>query len=151
MADDTDISTLNSLIKTTIDSVRGFEDAAEDSESGRFATVFEQFAQERRRVVSTLQEEVRRLGGTPEDDSSFLGTAHRTFMNLKQSVMSRDNKAIVNEVERGEDYIKEKYQAALADEALSAETRMVVQQVYGSIREGHDRASALKHSMSNEV
>jgi len=151
MNDDTDISALNSLIKTTIDSVKGFEDAAEHSDSGRFATIFGEFAQERRQVVSTLQEEVRRLGGNPEDDSSFLAAAHRTFMDLKQSVMTRDDKAIVEEVERGEDYIKEKYQAALADDDISARTRALIEQAYTSVREGHDRASALKHSISNEV
>jgi len=100
MSNDTDISTLNSLIKTTLDSVKGFEDAAEDSE-GRFTSLFAGFASDRRAVVSRLQEEVRRLGGNPEDDSSLLAAAHRTFMNLKQLVVSRDEKAIVEEVERG--------------------------------------------------
>ena len=151
MADDTDISTLNSLVKTTIDSVKGFEDAAEDSEGGRFATIFSEFAQERREVVAMLQQEVRRLGGTPEDDSSFLAAAHRTFMNLKQTVMSRDDKAIVDEVERGEDFIKAKYEAALKDQDVSAATRAIIEKAFVSVRAGHDRARALKHSMSNEV
>jgi uncharacterized protein (TIGR02284 family) len=150
MDNDHDIATLNNLIKTTLDSVKGFEHAAEDSES-RFSSVFNGFAQERRAVVARLQEEVRRLGGNPEDDSSFLAAAHRTFMNLKQSVTARDDKAIIEEVERGEDYLKEKYQAALRDADLAPSSRAVIEQAFVSVREGHDRASALKHSMANEV
>lgn len=151
MPADNDISTLNSLIKTTIDSVKGFEDAAEHAESGRFDATFREFAQQRRQVVSTLQAEVRRLGGNPEDDSSFLAAAHRTFMDLKQALTSSDDKAIVNEVERGEDYIKGKYQAALREDDLSPQTRALIETAYASVREGHDRASALKHSLANEV
>ena len=150
MDNDRDISVLNSLIKTTLDSVKGFEDAAEDGE-GRFSSVFTEFAQERRAVVSRLQQEVRRLGGNPEDDSSLAAAAHRTFMNLKDLLMGRDDKAVVQEVERGEDYLKEKYEIALRDTDMSTQTRSVIEQAFVSVREGHDRASALKHSMANEV
>src|SRR5436190_1469294 len=128
MSTDTDVSTLNSLIKTTLDSVKGFEDAAENVDATRFSSQFREFAQERRQVVTTLQAEVRRLGGNPEDDSSFLAAAHRTFMNLKDAVTGRDDKAVVEEVERGEDYIKEKYQAALSDTDVSPQVRQVIEQ-----------------------
>ena len=150
MSTDTDVSTLNSLIKTTLDSVKGFEEAAENVDATRFSSQFREFAQERRQVVTTLQAEVRRLGGNPEDDSSFLAAAHRTFMNLKDAVTGRDDKAIVEEVERGEDYIKEKYQAALSDTDISPQVRQVIEQAYQSVRRGHDRASQLKHSLQGQ-
>ncbi|MBW8911350.1 MAG: PA2169 family four-helix-bundle protein [Sphingomonas sp.] len=150
MSTDTDVSTLNSLIKTTLDSVKGFEDAAENVDATRFSSQFREFAQERRQVVTSLQGEVRRLGGNPEDDSSFLAAAHRTFMNLKDAVTGRDDKAVVEEVERGEDYIKEKYQAALRDTDVSPQVRQVIEQAYESVRRGHDRASQLKHSLQGQ-
>ncbi|MBW8911996.1 MAG: PA2169 family four-helix-bundle protein [Sphingomonas sp.] len=150
MSTDTDVSTLNSLIKTTLDSVKGFEDAAENVDATRFSSQFREFAQERRQVVTMLQAEVRRLGGNPEDDSSFLAAAHRTFMNLKDAVTGRDDKAVVEEVERGEDYIKEKYQAALRDTDVSPQVRQVIEEAYQSVRRGHDRASQLKHSLQGQ-
>jgi uncharacterized protein (TIGR02284 family) len=146
---DHDIHVLNSLIKTTLDSRKGFLDAAEDAENTRFSAEFASFAQERSQAATLLQNEVRRLGGNPEDDSSFLAAAHRTFMDLKQVFVSRDDKAIVNEVERGEDYIKEKYEAALSDNELSPSTRAAVEQAYESVRAGHDRARELKHSLAS--
>jgi uncharacterized protein (TIGR02284 family) len=90
---------------------------------------------------------VRHLGGEPEDDSSVLAAAHRAFMNVKQTLMGHNDRAIIEEVERGEDYIKEKYQEALRDDELSAEARTVIEQAFTSVRQGHDRVSALKHSL----
>ena len=58
----------------------------------------------------------------------------------------RDDKAIINEVERGEDYIKEKFEAALAAD-LGPETRMIVERAYQSVRKGHDQIRDLKHGM----
>jgi uncharacterized protein (TIGR02284 family) len=145
---DHDIHVLNSLIKTTLDSRKGFLDAAEDAENTHFASFFSDFAERRSQAAATLQAEVRRLGGNPEDDSSFLAAAHRTFMNLRELFVSRDDKAIVEEVERGEDYIKDKFETALSDNELSSTTRAVVERAYQSVREGHDRARELKHSLT---
>jgi len=147
MSTDSTISTLNSLIKTTLDSMKGFKDAAQDAENSQFSTMFSEFARERSEVATALQSEVRRLGGNPEDDSSFLAAAHRTFMDLKQAFTGKDDKAIIQEVERGEDYIKAKFQAALNDTDLDPSSRAVVERAYQSVKAGHDRASALKHSM----
>jgi len=140
--------TINSLIKTTLDSMKGFKDAAEDAESTQFSTMFADFARERSEVATALQAEVRRLGGNPEDDSSFLAAAHRTFMDLKQAFTGKDDKAIIQEVERGEDYIKGKFEAALAETDLDPSSRAVVERAYQSVKAGHDRASALKHSLA---
>ena len=148
MSTDHSISLLNSLIKTTLDSMKGFRDAAEDVSNSQYGSTFAQFAEERSQVASSLQAEVRRLGGNPEDDSSFLAAAHRSFMDLKQAITGQDDKAVITEVERGEDYIKGKFEAALKDDDLDPSARAVVQQAYESVRAGHDRASALKHSLA---
>ena len=145
---DRDITTLNSLIKTTLDSAKGFRDAAEDAQGGQYVALFSEFAQERSRIASELQAEVRRLGGNPEDDSSLIAAAHRAFMNLKQALTGRDDKAVIVEVERGEDYIKGEYEEALRDADLAPQSRAVVERAYASVRAGHDRASALKHSLA---
>jgi len=117
-----DIDVLNSLITTTIDSADGFERAAEDADSGRFASLFRDFAAERRQVVARLQETVRGFGGTPNDDGSLKADLHRRWLDLRAAIGSGGgDEAIVAEVERGEDYLKAKYEAALADGLLTIE------------------------------
>ena len=144
---DHDIGTLNSLIATTLDSVQGYEEAAKDDDQGRYRNLFTQRASERRQVVNELQAEVRRLGGTPSEGGTALGGAHRMFVNLKASVLGNDEQAVVNEVERGEDHIKAKYEDALKDEELFPSTRATIEEGYRSVREGHDQMRDLKHSL----
>ena len=142
-----DISVLNSLITTTIDSANGFERSAENVQGTQFEQMFREFAQERRQMVGRLQEHVRMHGGTPNDDGSLKADLHRRFEDLRTAIGGGSDKAVIEEVERGEDYIKGKYETALADQELSSECRAVIQEAYQSVRAGHDRASALKHSL----
>ena len=141
------ISTLNTLIATTIDSITGYEDSATNIDNERFRQIFRERANERQRVVEDLRAEVRRLGGNPEDEGSFLGKAHQRFEDLKAAVTGRDEQAIINEVERGEDYLKGKFETALDSDTLSGESRAVVERAYQSVRAGHDQISQLKHGM----
>ena len=148
MAEHSDeISTLNTLIATTIDSITGYEDSAENIDNERFREIFRQRANERQQVVEQLRSEVRRLGGDPEDGGSFLGKAHQRFEDLKAAVTGRDEKSIINEVERGEDYLKDKWQTALQSGDLKGETHDVVERCYQSIKSGHDQMSQLKHGL----
>ena len=143
-----EITTLNTLTATLIDSVTGFEDAASNLEGNeRLRELFRQRASERGQVVEDLRAEVRRLGGGPEDGGTFLGKTHQRFLDLKAAIAGRDEKAIINEVERGEDYLKEKFETALNSDTLSGECRTVVERAYQSVRSGHDQVSQLKHGM----
>jgi len=142
-----EITILNTLIATTIDSITGYEDSAANIESDRLRDIFRQRANERQQVVEELRLKVRRLGGNPEDDGSFLGKAHQRFEDLKAAVTGRDEKAIINEVERGEDYLKNKFETALDSDHLSGESRAVVERAYQSVRAGHDQISQLKHGL----
>jgi uncharacterized protein (TIGR02284 family) len=141
------ISTLNTLIATTIDSVTGYENSAKDIDNPRFAEIFRQRANDRQQVVEDLRAQVRRLGGEPEDSGSFMGKTHQRFEDLMAPITGLDEKAIITEVERGLYYLTEKFETALNDGNLSGETRSAVERCYQSVREGHDQMSQLKHGM----
>jgi uncharacterized protein (TIGR02284 family) len=145
----TEISTLNTLIATTIDSINGYEDSAKNIDNERFREIFRQRANERQQVVQELRSEVRRLGGDPEDGGSFMGKAHQRFEDLKAAITGRDEKSIINEVERGEDYLRDKWQAALQSGDLKGESHDLVQRCYQSIKAGHDQMSQLKHGLES--
>jgi uncharacterized protein (TIGR02284 family) len=142
-----EITTLNTLTTTVIDSVNGYRDAAENSESGRFQEMFRTNADERSRVAEDLRAEVRRLGGEPETDQSTAGSLHQRWVDLKAAITGRDDKAIINEVERGEDYLKEKFETALNSDHLSGDSRAVVERAFQSVRKGHDQVASIKHGM----
>jgi hypothetical protein len=121
---DHDIKVLNSLITTTIDSANGFEQSAEDARGGRFEALFGEFA------------------------GSLLADLHHRWIDLRTAVTSGGgDKAVIEEIERGEDYIKAKYEAAIADDKLSTTALEVIRTAFQSIRAGHDTASSLKREM----
>jgi uncharacterized protein (TIGR02284 family) len=152
MAEHSDqISTLNTLIATTIDSITGYEDSAQNIHDERLREIFRQRADERQKVVEDLRAEVRRLGGDPEESGSFLGKAHQRFEDLKAAITGRDEKAIINEVERGEDYLKEKWQTALQSGELKGESHDLVERCYQSVKAGHDQISQLKHAFEGQA
>lgn len=147
MADhDQDTTTLNTLIATLLDSIDGYTKAAQDCNDRQLAERFNSRARERQEAVAGLQAAVASLGGNPEDDGTLLAGAHRVFLNLKEAITGRDDKAILNEVERGEDYLKEKFEAARNNVDLAPQARAAVDSAWTSVKSGHDEMSQLKHT-----
>lgn len=138
-------TTLNTLIATLIDSVEGYQKSAGDVDNQRFAELFNARARERQQAITGLQAAVAAAGGNPEDDGSVMGTVHRAFQSLREVVSTRDDAAIIAEIERGEDYLKEKFEAALRHGDLSPQARDAVNKAWESVKAGHDEMSALKH------
>lgn len=145
-----DVEVLNELIETTIDSANGYGEAAKEVDNTRFASTFASRAQERAQVTTQLQQQVRTLGGEPDDEGTVLAKAHRMFVNLRKSLHASD-KAVVDEVERGEDHIKAKFEKALKDGELSPPTRSVIMQAYVSVKTGHDQMRDLKRALHHNA
>jgi len=143
------ISTLNNLIETCKDGQEGFRQAAEGIERSDLKSLFFEFSQQRAHFAGELQSLVQQLGGSPEDSGSMAGTLHRGWINIKSAVTGRDEGAILNECERGEDSAKDNYKAAL-EANLPANIMEVIRSQYESVQMAHDRVKALRNSFANE-
>jgi uncharacterized protein (TIGR02284 family) len=139
------ISTLNNLIETCRDGQNGFQTAAEGVRRSELKTLFHSYSQQRARFVGELQDEVRRLGGDPEDTGSVAATLHRGWIDIKSAVTGQDDGAILSECERGEDSAVANYRAAL-DTDLPANVRTIVERQFGEVKEAHDRVRSLEKS-----
>lgn len=145
----TDYTTaLNTLTATLIDSVNGYRKAATDTDNPLYAEMFNARAKEREGAVARLQAAVAGLGGTPEQDGTTAGAIHRGWINLKEAVVRRDDEAIVNSVESGEDYLKEKFQVLMGDKEFPSDARAAVEEAWRSVQAGHDQMSQLKKSIN---
>jgi uncharacterized protein (TIGR02284 family) len=141
------VKVLNSLIETTLDSASGYREAAENAQEGQLRTLFAERARRRADLASQLQQEVRTFGGEPETDQSLLGKAHNKFVDIKNALTGGGGEtAVIDEVERGEDFIKGKFEKALRDDDLPSNAREVVARAFQSIRADHDEISAMKHA-----
>jgi uncharacterized protein (TIGR02284 family) len=143
---DHDIKILNTLIGTTLDSADGYRQAALRASDARYRELFQAWANDRRRVVTELQSQLRVLGGTPDSEDAVLAAAERLFLTLRDSI-TRGDESVVSAVERGEGFIQKMYEEALDDEELSSYVRNAVIRAYGSVKAGDDWTRALKYSM----
>jgi uncharacterized protein (TIGR02284 family) len=148
--DNDGVTVLKTLTDTLADSVNGYREAASHVESQDFRQMFTDLADKRSQVLSDLDAELGRLGGSADRDGSTLGGLHQAWLDFKSNFTGRDDKAVINEVERGEDYLKEKFETALNADSLDANVRPAIERAYSSVREGHDRVSQLKHSLEGQ-
>lgn len=144
------ISTLNGLIETCKDGQNGFKTAAEGIERSELKTVFYEFSQQRSEFAGVLQELVRSLGGDPESTGTLSAAVHRGWMDIKSLVTGKDEEAILNECERGEDYAKDAYADALKSN-LPANVADVLGQQSQAILAAHNRIKALRNAESQKV
>lgn len=139
------VSELNELIETCKDGQEGFKQAAEGVERSDLKSLFFEFSQQRAHFAGELQSLVQQLGEEPETSGSTAGALHRGWINIKSAVTGKDEKAVLNECERGEDSAKNTYKDALK-KPFPSNIMEVIQNQYQSIQMAHDRVKALRDS-----
>ena len=143
-------STLNGLIETCKDGQKGFKEAADGVDRSDLKSLFFEFSQQRAHFAGELQNIVQTLGEEPETSGSTAGALHRGWINLKAAITGKDEQAILNECERGEDSAKNTYKAAIEKPFPSA-IADVVRNQYESIQMAHDRVKMLRDSYANDT
>jgi len=145
MANEDVISTVNSLIETCKDGQDGFKTAAEGVERSDLKSLFYELGQQRSQFAGELQTLVRELGGDPENTGSTSAALHRGWINIKSIVTGKDDGAILDECERGEDIAKAAYEKALQT-SLPSNVNSVVQEQSTKVKAAHDRVRDLRNS-----
>lgn len=140
-----DIDILNTVTTTLIDSQKGYQQCIETADdSYALQQNFRERAQRRSQLVQEFQNEVRAHGGEPSTDGSIAGKAHRAWTSFS-SVFIDDEKAAVEAIDDGEDYLAEKIENALENNQLQPRTRELLQKAHADAREGERFADALEN------
>ncbi|MBV4534526.1 MULTISPECIES: ferritin-like domain-containing protein [Pseudomonas] len=145
------IDVLNDLIEYSKDGEKGFKTSAEDVKNPELKSFFVQRASECSSAAAELQSEVRRLGGDPETSTSISGDLHRGWVNLKSLVTGKDEEAVLNEVERGEDHALKAYKEAREKlvklgRSVSDPTYSLVEKQLQGVQRNHDQVKALRNA-----
>ncbi|WP_166360154.1 PA2169 family four-helix-bundle protein [Pseudomonas akapageensis] len=138
------VSVLNDLIEVSKDGEEGFRTCAEDIKNPELKSLFIKRSQECSTAAAELQAEVRTLGGDPETSTSVSGDMHRRWVDLKSLLTGKDEEAVLNEAERGEDHALKAYRSAL-EKVLPANVKATIERQYHGVQRNHDQVKALRN------
>lgn len=141
------ISVLNDLIETSKDGQEGFKSCAEDIKHPELKALFVKRSADCATAAAELQAQVRALGGDPETSTSVAGDLHRRWVDVKSIFTGKDEEAVLNEAERGEDHALKAYKEAL--EKIQKHNlvgiRDLVERQYHGVQRNHDQVKALRN------
>jgi uncharacterized protein (TIGR02284 family) len=137
------VDLLKDLVECCKDGEYGFRACAEQAKREDLKTTFLQRADDCRRGAQELNECLRRYGAAPEDGGSAMGAMHRGWVSIKSRLTTYDDKAVLEEAERGEDNAKARYLKVL-QKTLPEDVRQVVERQYQGVLSNHDQVKMLR-------
>jgi uncharacterized protein (TIGR02284 family) len=137
------IDVLKDLVECCKDGEYGFRECAEQAKREDLKSTFMQRAEDCRRGADELNQLLRECGHEMKDDGSTMGAMHRGWVSIKSKLTTYDDKAVLEECERGEDNAKARYMKAL-QKNLPANVRMVIERQYQGVQRNHDQIRMLR-------
>lgn len=139
---------LENLIEIARDGQEGYRLAAEHAHDPGLKQAFIERSARRSRFVSQLQQLQTRYGQSePDSSGSVTGGLHRAWINMRSVVSSREDQAILEEAERGEDAAVEAYREALLhDPCLPEDAIRCVESQASAVKEDQDFMKRMRDS-----
>lgn len=140
------IDALNDLAECCKDGEYGFRSCAEQAKRADLKSVFLQRADDCRGAAQELYEQIRGLGGKVDEGGSAAGAMHRGWVAVKATLSTYDDKAVLEEAERGEDNAMARYRKALK-QPLPAGVKLIVERQLQGVQRNHDQVKMLRDSI----
>jgi uncharacterized protein (TIGR02284 family) len=144
MKDDQIIAALNQLIEASKDGEKELTRAAEDAKEPDLSRALSDAEEANRTALAELQDQVRLLGGTAEQEGSTKAAARRSWTHVKSMVKSRDDSAVMEESERCQSDVRGRYADALELD-LPQPIHVVVERHHRAIVDTHYRLLDLRN------
>lgn len=140
------VSDLNSLVTILNDGKKGYESAAETTNSLELKAVFGKYALERAAYATELKAHIKQHGSNEDDNDTggILGAIHRGWIDVKQAVTGNDNKAILDAIITGEKSALEKYDGYIADYTDHADHLALLKKQRDGIQSDLNQIESLK-------
>jgi len=116
------ISDLKNLLSIVNDGKEGYESACDITDKIELQGAFLKYAAQRAGYAEELKTHIATHGGSANnEEGGILGALHRTWIDIKQSLSSKEDVAILEAVITGEKTALEKYDKYIADYASHAD------------------------------
>ena len=145
---DAALSKIKSLHQINVDSIEGWKLAIEEIEHTELQSMFRGILANREQQAGELASYLQSHGKEVDHDTSFLSSVHRWWLDAKESLASRDNTAVVEEADRGEESILKKYRELVDDESVRASSlHPILQRQHAQVEADHNRVHAMKERL----
>ena len=138
------IDVLQDLAECSHDGEFGFRACAEQADSASLKSMFAQCADDCRSAAQELNDQIRTLGGTTAEHGTTAAALHRGWVAVKATLTTYDDKAVLEECEKGEDNAKARYANALKKPLPPAIKSIVERQMQG-VQRNHDKIKQLRN------
>lgn len=122
------VKDLKRLVNVVNDGKEGYESAAEATNSIELEAVFSKYATQRAGFAQELKDHIVKHGGeSVNEEGGVLGALHRTWIDIKQALSSKEDAAVLAAIETGEKAAIEKYDEVLENFAIHADHIVLLQ------------------------
>ncbi|MFD2572940.1 PA2169 family four-helix-bundle protein [Spirosoma soli] len=128
---------LNRLLTRNHDAEKGYQEASENVKDTELKSLFLAQSRQRAEFAAEIEREIRTLGGEPDNGTSLAADLHRAWINVKSTFSSDDDKATVQECQRGDQDALENYNSVLQEMDLAASTRELLLRQKQSVESAH--------------
>ncbi len=144
------INDLKDLVSIVNDGKEGYQSAAEATESAELKTVFMKYAAQRDMYATELKAHILAHGGQSENESGgIVGAFHRTWLNIRQALSSKEDAAILDSIVTGEEAAIDKYEEYIADYTDHADHITLLTNQCDGIREALAAIRALRSTINS--
>jgi uncharacterized protein (TIGR02284 family) len=144
LSDDAALALLHTLLRVCEDSAEGYAIAERDVVDPDWARQFAQFGHQRRKLAEEIQHRITNLRGDARAKPTLTGAVHRAWMDYRAGADANPLRALLAEIERGEDFAVDAYRQALKERDIDATTLQLIQRQYESVQAAHDRIKQLR-------
>jgi uncharacterized protein (TIGR02284 family) len=110
------ISDLKDLLSIVNDGKEGYESSSETTDNIELKGTFLKYSAQRAAYAEELRAHIAEHGGDADNESGgILGALHRTWIDIKEALSSKEDKAILEAIKTGENAAIEKYDKYIAD------------------------------------
>lgn len=110
------ISDLQGLVNIVNDGKEGYEMASKNTDDIELKAVFLKYSVQRASYAMELKEHIAQHGGNSDNTSGgILGILHRAWIEVKQTLSTKEDLSILGAIETGEQEALDKYDQLIVD------------------------------------
>lgn len=143
-----DLTQLNNIHDLLADSHKGYMEAADKADHGAVKELLNSLASSRVQLLSEVVALSRQADPSkePREAGTLKGDLHRAWMDIRESLGSHDSTNMLNECERGEKYLLDRYDTILKED-VTPQTRALATSQRATVQKNYDHVKQVRKTM----